>query len=103
MNQLTVRLALMAALVFSVVAFNGYLENGPKLRNNTATALKQFDGKTPATAGGFEVEGGWVSYQVIYMGEALMLALVFSYLFSKPIYRLLFGKKRPSTLRGFRE
>ncbi len=90
MNKMVFKIVLFLALCAGVASGNTYYINGPLLKSNTEIALKQFEG-TPATAGGLKVGDYWVPFNVVYTGEAILLALAFSLLFGKDIRRLFTG------------
>ncbi len=93
MYGLVIKMILFMALAVGVVTANSYVVNGPLLKHNNDLALKQFESGTPATSRDFQIEGYSVPFGVVYVGEAMFLALVFTLLFGRTITRIVVNKK----------
>ncbi len=92
MNSVVVKLVILVGLCAGVAAFNNYALNGPLQKQQTEAALKQLSGGPPPLGRDIQVGDYWLSFNTVYTGEALLLALAFTLLFGKDIRRLFSGK-----------
>ena len=77
-----------ALLLAACAAVNSWIVNGPLLASNTEVAMRQFTPGSSAVAGDFKVGGYWLSFNHVYVVEALALVFAGFLMFVGDIGRL---------------
>ncbi len=92
MKKTVLKLFVFVMFIVAVMTLNNFVINGPLLQSNTDLSVKQFK-DTPAPAGDFQIAGYWVTFNVVYVVEALMLALIGFLMFVGDFLKILLPVK----------